>query len=83
MCLYTTWIKVKRIISNEWNFYFFDLLRCSVDELLTHPFFKHSKKITNDPNLLADDMAKLLGSYKEKELNQRETNNVEIFGKIN
>ena len=26
-------------------------------------------------------MAKMLGSYKEKELNQRETNNVEIFGK--
>jgi hypothetical protein len=52
-----------------------------VDELLTHPFLKHPKKISNDPQLLADDMAKNLGFYKEKQLNNTETNPEQICGK--
>jgi len=52
-----------------------------VDELLTHPFLKHPKKISNDPQLLADDMAKNLGFYKEKQLNNTESNPEQICGK--
>jgi hypothetical protein len=59
----------------------FDLFRCSIDELLTHQFVKHPKKMSNDPNILADDMAKILGFYKEKESNNSETNIDQIFGK--
>jgi hypothetical protein len=59
----------------------FDLFRCSIDELLTHQFVKHSKKMSNDPNILADYMAKILGFYKEKESNNSETNIDQIFGK--
>jgi len=37
--------------------------------------------MSNDPNILADDMAKILGFYKEKESNNSETNIDQIFGK--
>jgi len=37
--------------------------------------------MSNDPNILADYMAKILGFYKEKESNTSETNIDQIFGK--
>ncbi len=59
------------------------LFRSSVDELLTHPFVKHPKKISNDPQILADDMAKILEFYTHKESNHTETNIDQLFGKKN
>jgi len=66
---------------NQLKFLYFDLFRCSVDELLTHPFVKHPKKISNDPQILADDMAKILEFYTYKESNNTETNIDQLFGK--
>ncbi|UJR09156.1 hypothetical protein I4U23_013404 [Adineta vaga] len=57
--------------------------RCSVDELLAHPFVKHPKKISNDPQLLADDMTKLLSSLQEKQLIHTETTMDQIFNRSN
>jgi hypothetical protein len=37
--------------------------------------------MSNDPQLLADDMTKILGFYKQKQLNNTETNPEQIFGK--
>jgi len=83
LCSYTTWIKVKKI-SKKIQSLDFDLSRCSVDELLTHSFVKHPKKLSNDPGNLADDMAKILVFYTQKESNNSETNIDEnIFGKEN
>ncbi|CAF3988923.1 unnamed protein product [Rotaria sordida] len=48
--------------------------RCTVDELLTHAFLKHLKKLSNDPQVLADDMAKILGFYEQKQSNNTGTN---------
>jgi hypothetical protein len=36
--------------------------------------------MSNDPQLLADDMAKILGFYKQKESHDSETNLDQIFG---
>ncbi|CAF1506450.1 unnamed protein product, partial [Rotaria sordida] len=47
---------------------------CTVDELLTHAFLKHLKKLSNDPQVLADDMAKILGFYEQKQSNNTGTN---------
>ena len=58
-----------------------DVFRGSVDELLVHPFIKHPKKISNDPQHLAGDMAKILSIYKQEELTHNETNIDPIFGK--
>jgi len=57
--------------------------RSSIDELLLHPFVKHPKKISNDPQHLAEDMAKILGFYKQKESNDSETNINQIFDDSN
>ncbi|CAF1093516.1 unnamed protein product [Adineta steineri] len=57
--------------------------RHSVDELIMHPFVKHPKKISHDSQHLADDMAKILGFYKAKELNNTEANIEQIFDNSN
>jgi hypothetical protein len=66
---------------NQLKFLYSNLFRCSVDELLTHPFVKHPKKISNDPHILADDMAKILEFYIHKESNNTETDIDQLFGK--
>ncbi|CAF1100309.1 unnamed protein product [Adineta ricciae] len=57
--------------------------RCTVDDLLTHPFVKHPRKISNDPQLVAEDMAKLLGSYKDKQITQMSTTIDQILDRSN
>ncbi|CAF1399294.1 unnamed protein product [Rotaria magnacalcarata] len=48
--------------------------RYSVDELLSHPFLKYLKKISGDPQLIADDMAKILGFYEQPQSTTAGTN---------
>ena len=77
---------LNRLLQHNWNHgkrehvsnagIVFVSYRCSgsVDELLAHPFVKHPKKISNDPQNLADDMAKILSVYKQNDLIDHEPN---------
>jgi serine/threonine protein kinase len=51
--------------------------RCSVDELFTHSFVKHPRKISNDPENLADDIAKNLNFYKRQESIDSDATNID------
>ena len=52
--------------------------RYTVDELIAHPYLKHLRKLSNNPQVLAIDMAKLLQFYERKHSTNTE---LPIFGK--
>jgi hypothetical protein len=66
----------KRILSND--LFISNKFRSSVDELIAHSFVKHPKKISNDPENLAEDIAKLLNIYKRKDsIDSEATTNID------